>query len=216
MHGELVNLVVLPLGLGLLGFIEPCSVGSSVPFLQYLEGRNASARTAQAVTFTLTRAVVIGLLGSLAAWIGTAFLSFQKAGWVLLGVLYVILGATYVAGKAGRLARGIGPSIGWASNGRAGPIGLGVLFGLNIPARAAPLLVAAIGAAAGSAQIGRGFIALAIFGSALSLPIVFAVMWRPAQRYIERAASFSGRAPFWIGLILVAVGAWSIYLGLSP
>ena len=175
----------------------------------------ASAKTAQAVTFTLTRAVVIGLLGALAAWIGAIFLRFQKAGWVLLGALYVVLGAIYIAGKAGRLARGIGPSIGRALNDRAGPIGLGVLFGFNIPACAAPLLVAIIGAAAGSAQIAKGVMALAIFGLALSLPIIAAVVWRPAQRYIERLASFSGRAPFWIGLLLIAVGAWSAYLGLS-
>jgi cytochrome c-type biogenesis protein len=216
MQGDLLNLVVLPLGLGLLGSIEPCSIGSSILSLQYLEGRDASGRMAQAAALTLTRAVVIGLLGALAAWIGAASLSFQKAGWVLLGVLSVVLGAIYVAGKAGWFARGIGPGIGRALNDRTGPIGLGVLFGLNLPACAAPLLLAVIGAAAGSAQIGRGFMALAIFGSALSLPIVFAVMWRPAQRYIERAASFSGRAPFWMGLILIAVGEWSIHLGLSP
>ena len=207
MSGDLVNLIVLPLGLGLLGFIEPCSIGSSILFLQYVEDRDASSRTAQALTFTLTRAVVIGFLGAVAAFVGTAFLVFQKAGWV-------VLGAIYLSGKAGRLTLTLGPSIGRRLTDRTGPIGLGVLFGLNIPACAAPLLLAVIGAAAGSAQIGKGFMALAIFGLALSLPIVFAVAWRPAQRYIERAASFSVRAPLWIGLLLVAVGMWSVYLGL--
>lgn len=215
MQDDLVNLVVLPLGLGLLGFVEPCSIGSSILFLQYVEGRAASARTAQAITFALTRAVVIGSLGALAGFVGTAFLAFQKAGWVLLGALYVVLGAIYIAGKADRLMRQLGPSIGRTFNDRAGPIGLGVLFGFNIPACAAPLLLAVIGAAAGSAQIGRGFMALAIFGLALSLPIVLAVVWRPAQRYIERAASLSAQAPLWIGLLLLAVGVWSVYLGLS-
>lgn len=216
MSGDLVNLIVLPLGLGLLGFIEPCSIGSSILFLQYVEGRPGPTRATQALTFTLTRAVVIGSLGAVAAFVGTAFLAFQKAGWVVLGAIYIVLGSIYLAGKAGRLARTLGPSIGGSLTDRTGPIGLGVLFGLNIPACAAPLLLALFGAAAGSAQIAKGFMALAIFGLALSLPIVAAVLWRPAHRYIKRLASFSGRARFWIGLLLVAVGGWSIYLGLKP
>lgn len=212
MHADLLNLVVLPLGLGLLGFIEPCTIGSSILFLQYLEGHEGSAKVAQAVTFTITRAIVVGFLGALAALIGTAFLAFQKTGWVVLGALYVVLGVVYLVGRAGRIARTLGPSIGRTLNDRAGPIGLGVLFGLNIPACAAPLLLAVIGAAAGSAQIGKTFMALAIFGLALSLPIVFATTWKPARRYIETVSSLSVRAPFWIGLLLIGAGGWSIYL----
>jgi hypothetical protein len=34
-----LHFAALPLGLGLLGFIEPCSVGSSMLFIKHLEGR---------------------------------------------------------------------------------------------------------------------------------------------------------------------------------
>ncbi len=40
MDGEFINLVLLPLALGLLGFIEPCSMGSNLLFIKYVEGKN--------------------------------------------------------------------------------------------------------------------------------------------------------------------------------
>ncbi len=43
----LMNLVVAPVGLGLLGFVEPCSIGSSLVFIKYVEGKSATAKLAQ-------------------------------------------------------------------------------------------------------------------------------------------------------------------------
>jgi cytochrome c-type biogenesis protein len=217
-QADFVNLLVLPLGLGLLGFVEPCSLGSSLLFVQYVEGKDTRVKVAQAVTFTLTRAIVVGALGALATLVGTAFIGFQKAGWVLLGVVYLTLGVFYLVGKAVYLTRSLGPSLGQLA-GKRGAVALAVLFGLNIPACAAPLLFAilgsaTVGGAAGLAQIGKGFASLAIFGLALSLPLVLAILWGPARRTLDGLGALSTRAPFWIGLLLVALGIWSIYFGL--
>ncbi len=86
------DLLLLPVVLGLLGFVEPCSIGSSLLFIKMVEGRPVATKIMQAVVFTLTRAVFIGLLGVVAALVGTAFIGFQRAGWVVLGALYVALG----------------------------------------------------------------------------------------------------------------------------
>jgi cytochrome c-type biogenesis protein len=109
MQPDLVNLIVLPLGLGLLGFIEPCSIGSGLLFVQYVEGKTAAVKLAQALTFTVTRALIVGLLGAIAAFVGMAFIGFQRAGWLLLGAIYVALGIVYVTGKATVLMRTLGP-----------------------------------------------------------------------------------------------------------
>lgn len=212
---EGISGLFLPLGLGLLGFIEPCSVGSSLLFLQMVEGRPAATKVMQAFVFTLTRAVVVGLLGAVAALAGTAFLGFQRSAWVGLGALYVVLGLVYLTGTAGRFMRALGPSLGRLSGAR-GAAGLAILFGLNIPACAAPLLAVVLGSAAvgGAAQAGRGFFMLAVFGMALSLPLTLAMLWAPARRALDRLAALSSRLPMVIGLLLVALGAWSIYLGL--
>ncbi len=90
------KLVLFPIGLGLLGFIEPCSIGSTLIFVKHLEGRDATSKLAQVGAFAGTRAVFIGLLGMLAVVLGTAFLGFQRSAWFVLGTVYVLLGALYV------------------------------------------------------------------------------------------------------------------------
>jgi cytochrome c-type biogenesis protein len=211
---DAVSGILLPLGLGLLGFIEPCSIGSSLLFLQAVEGRPAATKVMQAVVFTLTRAVVVGLLGAAAALAGTAFLGFQRAAWVALGALYLVLGLAYLTGNAGRFMRTLGPGLGRLSAARSA-VGLAVLFGLNIPACAAPLLAAVLGSAAvgGPARVAQGFATLALFGVALSLPLTLALLWAPARRALDRLAALSGRVPVVLGLLLAGLGAWSIYLG---
>jgi cytochrome c-type biogenesis protein len=40
------------------------------------------------------------------------------------------------------------------------------------------------------------------------------LLWAPARRAIDRMAALSGRVPVAIGLLFVALGAWSVYFGL--
>jgi cytochrome c-type biogenesis protein len=212
-----VNLVLLPIGLGLLGFIEPCSIGSSLVFVKYLEGKSAAAKLAQVTAFTAARALFIGTLGMLAVVIGATFLGFQRGAWILLGAIYVVIGALYFAGRAKSLMISLGPSLSRIS-GLRGSAGLGILFGLNIPACAAPLIFALLGMAAAGGVAGgtlaAGFISLGLFGFALSLPLVLAVLFDPARRLLDRLAGLSQRLPFWTGLLLTVLGLWSISFGL--
>lgn len=206
----LFHLFLLPAGLGLFGFVEPCSVGSSLLFVKYLEGEGAREKIRQTALFSLTRALFIGLLGVAAVLVGSAFVAFQKAAWIVLGALYALLGVLLLAGRAGALAVAIGPRL----SGLRGSAGLGVLFGLNIPACAAPLLGALLAAAAASgasgATLAAGFTALAVFGFFLSAPLVAAVFSARARRGFDWIAHQAGRFPRWTGAILIALGAWSI------
>lgn len=218
MEPLLFNLLVLPLGLGLLGFVEPCSIGTSLLFLRYLEGKAPTTKITQAVVFMLTRAVFIGALGVVAALIGAVFIDFQKIGWLLLGVLYVVLGAIYLSGRSDILMRTLGPGLGRLSGSRS-TVALGILLGLNIPACATPLLIVILGAAAvsgtgGLERMAWGFISLGIFGLALSLPLVLAILWAPARRFLDRASALARRVPVAIGLLLAALGLWSVHFGL--
>jgi len=215
---DLISLVLFPLALGLLGFIEPCSIGSSLLFLKYVEGREAVERVAQTVLFTLTRATFMGGLGAMAALIGATIFGIQKAGWLFLGAVYVAIGVMYATGKAASLKRRMGPRSDRLS-GTRGAIGLAVLFGLNVPACAAPLLFAVLGSAtvsgaSGLSGIGKGFLSLAVFGLALSMPLVVAVASSRARHLLDRLSSLSARVPTWIGLLLVVFGLWSLYFGL--
>ena len=71
------NLVALPLFFGLFGFIEPCSVGSTLVMVKQVEGMSRRQKFLQMAIFAATRAVFIGTLGLVAALAGAAFLGFQ-------------------------------------------------------------------------------------------------------------------------------------------
>lgn len=217
MDGSLTSLVLLPVGLGLMGFVEPCSIGSTLIFVKTLEGSDAEAKLTQVGIFALSRALFMGALGLAAALIGTSFLGFQRSAWVVLGALYIGLGVLFVADKASLLNVTLGPSLARLSGAR-GPAALGVLFGLNVPACAAPLIFALLGAAAAGgasgATLAQGFISLALFGLALSVPLIAAVLFERARGAIDWLGSLSQRLPFWTGVVLILLGLWSIWFGL--
>lgn len=213
----LLDLVGLPIAFGLFGFIEPCSIGSTLIFIKLIEGKSAAQKFAQITAFALGRAAFIGLLGVAAVLVGGAFFGFQKAAWIFLGALYAALGVAYVSGRIGALKRSIGPGLARFSDVR-GSLLLGMLFGLNIPACATPLLIALLASSAAGGARGvsaaQGFIALALFGLALSLPLIVAALYAPARRALDRFAALSVRMPVWTGWVLIALGLWSIWFGL--
>lgn len=217
MSEPLAASILLPIGLGLFGFIEPCSIGSTLVVIKVMEGKTATVKLWQVGVFTATRALFIGALGAVAVVVGSAFIGFQKAMWTGLGALYVALGLLFVAGRAGYLMTTLGPSLARIGEVR-GSAALGLLFGLNIPACAAPLLFALLGAAAASgvsgATVANGFISLALFGFALSLPLAAAVLIPAARRVLDWLAGLSRRIPFWTGIVLIGLGLWSVWFGL--
>jgi len=213
---ELTATFLLPVGLGLFGFVEPCSIGSTLLFIKLIEGKRSLVKVGQVATFALTRAIFIGLLGAAAAVIGSAFLRFQKAGWLMLGLVYVAIGILYLTGHIAWLMRSIGPRLAGLGDLRSSAA-LGTLFGLNIPACAGPLLLALLAASASGATAGGvagGFVSLALFGLALSLPLVIAVLFERPRRALDWLASLTGRVPRWTGLLLIVLGLWSAWFGL--
>ena len=189
--------------------------GSSLLFIKFIEGRDRTAKISQALIFMITRALFIGSLGAGAALFGAFFIDLQKGGWLLLGSVYILLGILFLLGKGGVLSRSIGIGMKRVSGKRASAA-FGVLFGLNIPACAAPLIFALLGATAvgTGANAAKGFVSLALFGLALSLPLVAALAFERIGRMLDHLAGLSLRIPFWTGLLFVALGLWSIYFGI--
>lgn len=214
---ELPASLLLSVGLGLLGFIEPCAIGATLLFIKLVEGKPARTMIAQAVAFTLTRGLLMGLLGACAAWVGGAFFSFQKAGWLAFGVVYALIGLMYLTEHVRWLQHSIGPRL--SSLGAVpSSIALGMLFGLNIPACAAPLLLALLTATAAGVTPGGamgGFISLFLFGVALSAPLVVAVAFPAARRALDWLAGLTARMPRLVGALLLAVGTLTIWFGLA-
>ena len=214
---DLMRLVGLPIGLGLFGFIEPCSIGSTLLFIKTLERQDAGSMLAQVGVFMTIRALFMGALGFVAVVLGTAFFGFQKIAWIVFGAVYALIGIFYVAGKSGVIVRSLGPSLSRLSS-VSGSAVLGVLFAFNIPACAAPFILALLGMAAangaGGAPFTTGFLSLALFGLALSLPIMVVALFPRTQAALDWLAGLSRRIPFWTGVVLIVLGLWSVWFGL--
>lgn len=209
--------ILLPIAFGLFGFIEPCAIGATLLFLKAMEGTPASVKIAQVLAFTLSRAVFIGVLGALAAFVGSLFLALQKVVWILVGLIYLAIGALYLTRRIGPLMVSIGPRLTAMSTPR-GAMYFGAVLGLNIPACAGPLLLALLAASAaggaGGETVARGFVSLALFGLALSLPLVLAVLFSGPRRALDWLAGLTRKMPFWTGGLFVVLGLWSIWFGL--
>lgn len=213
---EFAAAFLLPLGLGLLAFIEPCAIGATLLFIKLLEGKSARMKLAQALGFMLTRGLFIGLLGASAAWIGGTFFALQKAGWFVFGAVYFAIGLMYLTGHVRWLMRSVGPRLSRLGDVQSS-VAMGLVFGLNIPACAAPLLVALLATAASGAAPGGvagGFLSLSLFGIALSLPLVIAVLFAPARRAVDWLAGLSERIPRWTGVLMMILGVSTIWFGL--
>lgn len=214
---EVWQWIALPIGLGLFGFIEPCSIGSSLLLIKTVEGKSTADKIAQIGTFTFVRALAMGLLGLAAVALGTVFLGFQQGAWFFFGLIYTLVGLFYLAGKSQLFSVSFGSALARFSN-RKGAASLGALFAFNIPACAAPLILVLLGMAAsggaGGAPLLRGFVSMALFGFALSLPLVAAALLPRTRRLLDQLAGLSKRMPRLTGAVLVILGLWSIWFGL--
>ncbi|MBA2566396.1 MAG: hypothetical protein H0V08_01145 [Thermoleophilaceae bacterium] len=155
--------------------------------------------------------MVLGLFGLGIAFLGGSVFAAQKGFWLLLGLLYlalgtaVILNARFRWGLFGRVSlRRLLPE------SRDRSLGLGLLFGLNLPACAYPLLLALLvpGAASGALL---GFAALFVFGLALSLPLVPLVFSERTAKLFGRLAHMGGATPYVIGVVFLLLAAYVLY-----
>ncbi|NOX39176.1 MAG: hypothetical protein GXP05_01260 [Alphaproteobacteria bacterium] len=213
MELSLQTLILLPIGLGLLGFVEPCTIGGHLLFLDTQNGRNRREKISALGIFVLSRSVIAGLFGLFIAMVGHALIGVQTGIWLVFGSIYLLVGLAFIFGRAGMIKRRISltPQM-WKS--AKNPLVLGLAFGLNIPACAAPILFGLLGLAATSGTAAVGFMMMFLFGLFLSAPLVaFAFVPRFATALQTFGAKLKGMR--WvIGLVFVLLGLWSIWFGL--
>ena len=205
---------LLPIGLGLFGFIEPCAIGSHLLLLGTLRDQSRPARNLSLLIFIATRTFAMGVVGLIVAFIGQLFVDAQKAFWILFGVVYLAMGFAYLLGKTDLIMKRITPRLSPDLHNR-NAIVLGIVFGLNIPACAAPLILAVAAAASSSDAVTAGFITMALFGLALSAPLLLLVAIPSLNERLSRLLhSGSRRLRLSIGAVLIIVGLWSMWFGL--
>ena len=205
--------ILLPIGLGLLGFIEPCTVGSHLLFLGTQETRSRSDKIRAAVIFVSARTMVAGLARALIAVLGHSVISLQTGFWLVFGMIYLAIGLMYLSGRSSLIKQHIDLSpANWkrASN----PLVLGLAFGLNIPACAAPIMFGLLGLAATKGTFAAGFTMMALFGLALSAPLLVIAVQPKLVPCLNRLSQMLKHMRLVLGLIFVLLGIWSIWFGL--
>lgn len=205
--------LLLAFGLGLLGFIEPCTIGTHMLFLGGQRTRPMRERLGAALIFLLARLVVMGGFGGLIVVLGQRLVGVQTGTWLVFGAIYLGLGLAILAGwdKAMRHRIRVSPER-WkaASN----PLLQGLAFGLNIPACAAPILFGLIGTATLSSSPTTGFLMMAVFALALSLPLLPLSIVPSFARPLDRLADWLRPRRWLLGAIFIILGTWSVWFGL--
>ncbi len=205
---DLYQLVVVPIAFGLLGFVEPCSIGANIIFLGYLESRGRK-KVFEALKFTITRASFLGLVGLAVGFLGQSLRIGAYSYSLLLGILYMAIGAL---GLVWAYRAGGFPSMDLGRYfPKEGAVPLGVLFGLSAPACSLPLFVALIGLGAlKGAWV--GFLTLFLFGLALSAPLVWIARSPKADEILRKLGRPAARVPYLSESVLILVGAVTIVI----
>ncbi len=199
---EIYQLTLVPIAFGLLGFVEPCSIGANILFLGYLQTSDR-AKFLEAVKFTITRAIFLGLIGLAAGVMGQTLRIETYSYSMILGVLYVLLGLFGL--WWGYRGMGLGPLDLGRYFPKGGAVPLGVIFGLSAPACSFPLLLALVGLGVlKGAWV--GFFTLFLFGLALSAPLLWIARSDRADEILRRLGRVPLKAPYLPGLVLIFVG----------
>jgi len=213
MELSLQALIWLPIGLGLLGFVEPCTIGGHLLFLDTQKGRNGGEKGQAVAVFIIIRALTAGAFGAVIAFVGQKLIGVQTGIWLVFGIIYLLVGLAFILGRAGLIKKRIALAPAAWKKARS-PVVLGLAFGLNIPACAAPILFGLLGLAATTGTVLTGFWMMFLFGLFLSAPLaIFAIIPRLAMA-LDRFAAWLKGARWIIGAVFVLLGLWSIYFGL--
>jgi cytochrome c-type biogenesis protein len=205
--------LLLAFGLGLLGFVEPCTVGAHMLFLGAQEQRPLNQRLGAAFVFLAGRLAVMGGFGGAIVYAGQILIGVQTTAWLVFGIIYLALGVAFLFGLDRHLRHRLSTAPDrWkaASN----PLLQGLAFGLNIPACAAPILFALIGAAALSGSVLTGFLMMAVFSLGLSLPLLPLSAWPALSKPLSRLSNWLRPRRWILGAIFVGLGFWSVWFGL--
>ncbi len=208
------QVVALPILFGLIGFIEPCSIGVNMLFLASTRRAGPWAKSTGVLVFTVVRAGLLATLGVSVAFLGAWLFSFQGWYFIAFGAAYLLAGLWLLAGKRLRAALPAMAALPIAvldGSRPSSPLLLGLLGGVTIPACAIPLVVVLLGQSLLLGEITAGFLSLFVFGLALSAPLGFFLWHGTGQAWLAwlagRAAGIrhvAGAALALVGLLTLA------------
>jgi cytochrome c-type biogenesis protein len=207
--------IILPFVFGLIGFVEPCSMGINVMFLSSIDRTRSAKRFKEIAVFMLVRALVLALLGLSVAFAGNRLFSLERGFYIILASIYLTIGLLMIFSKSllarlrnVRIAQILGLDFKEGALKR-----LGLIAGLTIPACAIPLITVLLGQNLLFGQIFTGFITLFVFGLALTVPLAVLSAFKRGIILLGWIAERAGNLRIAGGIILVIIGVATLYSG---
>jgi cytochrome c-type biogenesis protein len=205
--------IVLPFFFGLIGFAEPCSMGINMMFLSSIKETGSANRFKEIAIFMLVRASVLAVLGTSVSFLGGRLFSFQSGFFLILAIFYICIGLLMIFSQSllGRL-RNIRIAHWLGLDFREGAVKrLGLIAGFTIPACAIPLITVFLGQSILIGDIVSGFLALFVFGLALTVPLAVFSFFERGIVWLEWIAQRSGKLRVVGGVVLVLIGIATLY-----
>lgn len=206
---SLMQTLLIPAIFGLIGFIEPCSIGIHMLFLGSVSEAGARQRLAGITVFMLVRSVLMVALGLSAAWLGARLFIWQSGWFLALGAAYMAVGAWQIfgTGSLSGLMRIPWLTGAWLADAPVvRPAMLGLLGGLTIPACAVPLVAVLLGQSLLVGKLAFAALSLMVFALALSLPLLPLVLWRNGHAFLARISGVARRYRRWLGVVIMLIG----------
>jgi cytochrome c-type biogenesis protein len=209
------SMIILPFVFGLIGFVEPCSMGINMMFLSSINRTSSARRIKEITVFMLVRALVLALLGLSVAFVGNRLFSFNQGFLIILALIYISIGLLMIFSKSlleklrnVHIAHWLGLDLKEGSLSR-----LGLIAGLTIPACAIPLIAVLLGQSLLLGDIITGFIALFVFGLALTVPLAVFSFFKSGTIWLGWISERAKKLRVAGGAILILIGVATFFSG---
>lgn len=211
MEGLFITTILTGLG----GAFTPCTLGVNLVMINYLTDKSKTQRVLQWTQFAVSRAAMMALLGLVIGLLGQVITSFTWWFQMGINILIIIMGILFIMGRNKPVLSGLDFTGSRSLDKDMSPLALGALFGLNVTACIAPLVLALL---AQTVLVGNwlsGALALFLFGIMLSVPILVAVFNDRASAWISKMSA-NYRSIYYpiIGGLLIVLGLAEIALSM--
>jgi cytochrome c biogenesis protein CcdA len=182
-------------------------------FLSSIKETGSANRFKEIAIFMLVRASVLAVLGTSVSFLGGRLFSFQSGFFLILAIFYICIGLLMIFSQSllGRL-RNIRIAHWLGLDFREGAVKrLGLIAGFTIPACAIPLITVFLGQSILIGDIVSGFLALFVFGLALTVPLAVFSFFERGIVWLEWIAQISGKLRVVGGVVLVLIGIATLY-----
>jgi thiol:disulfide interchange protein DsbD len=215
------NFALVALGLLLVGLVinlTPCvypMISITIAFFTKQAGENKRARFGLGLFYMLGIAITYGLVGGVAASLGTAFAALFSKPWFLYTVAAIMIGLSL--SMFGLYQIGIPPFLAKYLRGRSGVVGsfiMGTFVGVSTAPCSGPLLVAVFAEIAKLQNILLGVLLFSLVGLGLGLPYLLLALFTSGVKALPKAGAWMETVENILGFVVMGIGLHYILLAL--